>query len=540
MQNSVMTPTPSSLTPTLHRVTRHTTLCTSVVAMLALSACQAPARKTEAVVAHPQIPTTQPYEIYDSQTVSRADKPSVAAQRWQDFYSDARLRRLIELALDNNKDINAAVLAIQKSRAQYQITDINDLPIFNGSASAARTGDFNGTATTRYNVGLALASYEFDFWGRIASLKEAALQDFLATAAAKDAVQISLISNIAQSYVAYSYNLAQLELARQTLKTREDSLRINRKRYEAGLDSQLTTVQAQSLVEAARVSIANAETNLLKNRNALRYLVGTPIDSSLLPPPAINSITNNRVFNAGLPSDLLLYRPDIRQAEHTLKGAGANIKAARAAFFPSIGLSGNVGTASLELSDLFKNGSFNWGITPTVSLPIFDAGRRRINYELAEITEQQALNNYEKSIQTAFKEVNDVFATRSTLKDQLAAYDRMLTANQKNRQIADARFKAGLDNYLNVLDAQRSIYSTQQSILNTRQAQLVSQIQLYQVLGGGVNLDVPLDAPSPRYQNASTVVTNVTRRVLPTNVQNTQGDRAVAITNTTTTQMTNQ
>ncbi|WP_290003278.1 TolC family protein [Faucicola atlantae] len=201
MQNSVMTPTPSSLTPTLRRVTRHTTLCASVVAMLALSACQAPARKTEAVVAYPQIPTTQPYEIYDSETVSRADEPSVAAQRWQDFYSDARLRRLIELALDNNKDINAAVLVIQKSRAQYQITDINDLPTFNGSASAARTGDFNGTATTRYNVGLALASYEFDFWGRIASLKEAALQDFLATAAAKDAVQISLISNIAQSYV---------------------------------------------------------------------------------------------------------------------------------------------------------------------------------------------------------------------------------------------------------------------------------------------------------------------------------------------------
>lgn len=472
--------------------------------VLSLTACQTiPKAKTEPVVANPQIPTEMPYQTYDNQTVSNANQPSIAGQRWQDFYSDPKLKQLIAIGLQNNKDINATILAIQQARAQYQITDIKDLPTIGSSASVSRTGNFDGDAATKYNVGLAMASYEFDFWGRIASLKDVALQDFLATTAAKDAAQISLISNIAQSYVNYSYTLAQLKLANDTLKTRLASLDINQKRFKAGLDSELTTVQARSLVESSRVAIATAETNLRKSENALRYLIGTPVDKSLLPTAEISAITNQRIFSTGLPSDLLLYRPDIRQAEHKLKAAGANIQAARTAFYPSIGLSANVGTASLSLKDLFKSGSFAWGITPTVSLPIFDGGARNVNYQLSELAQQQALNSYEKAIQTAFKEVNDVFATRSTLDEQLNAYNGMLDASNKNYKIADARFKAGLDNYLGVLDAQRSIYSTRQSILNVKQQQLLSQIQLYQALGGGANLDVPLEIPTPKYSNVS-------------------------------------
>ena len=484
---------------------------TAIVAtLLSLSACQTiPKAKTEPVVAQPHIPINQPYETYDSQTVSGTNQPSIASQRWQDFYSDAKLKQLIQLGLDNNKDISATILAIQKARAQYQIQDIADVPTINSSASVNRAGDFKGNAANTYNVGLAMSSYEFDFWGRIASLKDAALQNYLATTAAKDAAQISLISNIAQSYVAYSYSLAQLQLAKQTLATRQDSLRINQLRFKAGLDSQLTSVQAQAAVEAAKVSIAQAQTNLLTNQNALRYLVGAPVDNSLLPAAGISSITNNRIFGTGLPSDLLLYRPDLRQAEYNLKAAGANINAARAAFYPTISLSGNVGAASSSLGDLFKTGAFSWGFGPSVSLPIFDAGLRKANYQVSEIEQQQALNTYEKAIQTAFKEVNDVFANHATLNQQLTAYNQSLAANQKYYQIVQARFKAGLDNYLGVLDAQRSIYSSQQSILNTKQSQLLSQIQLYQVLGGGVSRDVPLETPTEKHMNFSTKLSQV-------------------------------
>lgn len=479
-----------------------------------LTACQSiPKAKTEPVVANPQIPSTQPYQTYDSQTPSNANQPSIASQRWQDFYSDPKLKQLIATALDNNKDINGAILAIQQARAQYQISDIKDLPVIGTSASAGRSGDFDGNAVNRYSANLALSTYEFDFWGKYSSLKEEALQKFLATTAAKDAVQISLISNIAQSYVAYSYNLAQIELAERTLKTRQDSLRINQLRFKAGLDSELTSVQAQSSVDAARVAIANAKTNLLKNQNALRYLVGAPIDPALLPPAGINSITSNRALSAGLPSDLLRYRPDVRQAEYNLKAAGANINVARSAFFPNIGLSANLGTASADLSNLFKSGAFNWGITPSISLPIFDGGARQTAYDISEVAQKQALNSYEKSIQNAFKEVNDVFATRATLAEQLSAYSSMLTASQKNYNIAEARFKAGLDNYLGVLDAQRSVYNSQQSILNTKQQQLLSQIQLYQALGGGVSLDVPVDAPREQHHNASATITKLAQKV---------------------------
>ena len=481
-----------------------------VASALSLGACQSiPKAKTAPVVAQPNLPINQPYQTYDSQTVSNTNQPSIAGQRWQDFYSDTRLKQLIQLGLDNNKDINAAILAIQKARAQYQIQDIADAPSLGSSASLNRTGDFDGNTANNYKVGLAMSSYEFDFWGRIANLKDAALQNYLATGAAKDAAQISLISNIAQNYVAYSYSLAQLDLARQTLATRQESLRINQLRFKAGLDSQLTTVQAQAAVEAARVSIALAQTNLLKNQNALRYLVGTSVDAKLLPPAGINHITNNRIFGTGLPSDLLLYRPDLRQAEYNLKAAGANIEAARAAFYPTISLSGNVGTASASLSDLFKTGSFAWGIMPTVSLPIFDAGLRQSNYEVSEITQQQALNTYEKAIQTAFHDVNEVFATRATLDQQLVSYNRASAANQKYYQIEVARFKAGLDNYLGVLDAQRAIYNAQQSILNTQQSQLISQIQLYQALGGGVSRDVALVTPTPKYENVSQKINRV-------------------------------
>lgn len=464
---------------------------------ISLTACQAiPKAKTKPVVAQPNIPTNTPYNVYDTTTTSSANLPSIASERWQDFYSDANLKQLIALALENNKDMDTAILNIQKARATYQITDNSNIPTVGttGTIGYGATEAQDKNPSESYRVNLAMSAYEFDFWGKIANAKASALQTYLTTAFAKDTAQITIISSVAKSYVAYSYNLAKLQLAIETLKNREESLRINHQRFKAGLDSELTSVQAQTLVDSAKVAIATAQTALLQNQNALRQLVGTAFDPALLPKAPVRKITNNQIFSTGLPSDLLLYRPDLRSAEHTLKARGADIAVARANFFPNISLTATTGTASTDLSDLFSSGTFNWGITPAISVPIFNRNLG-VQYEVSEVNEQLALSAYEKSIQTAFKEVNDVLATRATINQQINAYQSMKQANDKNFNIANARFNAGLDNYLGVLDALRNQFNAEQSLLNAEQTLINSQIELYQVLGGGASRDVILETP---------------------------------------------
>ena len=333
--------------------------------------------------------------------------------------------------------------------------------------------------------------------GTVASLTEQALQNFLATTAAKDSTQISLISNIAQSYANLSYSLAQLKLAEATVESREKSLFIADKRFEAGIDPKLPSLQASASLENAKLAVLRAQSSILKARNALQFLVGGPIPTNLIPTPAVSNITNQQIFNAGLPSELLCYRPDVLQAEYNLKAAGANIEVARASYFPSISLASSVGLSSGSLDNLFKSGSVGWSFGPSISVPIFDAGRLDANYDVAKIEREQTLAGYEKSIQTAFREVSDVLATRATLGDQLAAQYRLQDNFEQTYQIADARFKAGIANYLDVLDAQRSLFSTQQGILDLELQKIISQVELYQVLGGGANLDVPTVIPVP-------------------------------------------
>ena len=468
---------------------------------LSMAACNTiPKADMRPVLAEPNVPIEQTYGAFDKETVSSGEQPSIAGQRWQDFYSDERLKGLIALGLENNKDFESARLAIEKARAQYQITDINDLPAINGEAgySRRRTSGPQGTSTgDNYNVNLGLANYELDFWGKIASLKDQALQNFLATSAAKDATQISLISNIAQSYANLSYSLAQLKLAEATAESRERSLFIADKRFEAGVDPKLPSLQASASLENARLAVLRAQSSILTSRNALQYLIGAPIPNELIPAPAVSNITSQQIFNAGLPSELLRYRPDVLQAEYSLKAAGANIEVARASYFPSISLASSVGVSSGSLDDLFKSGSVGWSFGPSISVPIFDAGRLDANYDVAKIEREQTLANYEKSIQTAFREVSDVLATRATLGQQLEAQYRLQDNFEQTYQIADARFKAGIANYLDVLDAQRSLFSTQQGILDLELQKIVSQIELYQALGGGANLDVPTAIPVP-------------------------------------------
>ena len=467
---------------------------------LSMAACNTiPKADMRPVLAEPNVPIEQTYGAFDKETVSSANQASIAGQRWQEFYSDERLKGLIALGLENNKDFESARLAIEKARAQYQITDLNDLPRIDGSGGYTRQAQnrTDKNPNSSYNVNLGLANYELDFWGKIASLKEQALQNFLATTAAKDTTQISLISNIAQSYANLSYSLAQLKLAEATVESREKSLFIADKRFEAGIDPKLPSLQASASLENARLAVLQAQSSILRSRNALQFLVGGPIPTNLIPAPAVSNITSQQIFSAGLPSELLRYRPDVLEAEYSLKAAGANIEVARASYFPSISLASSVGVSSGSLDDLFKSGSVGWSFGPSIGVPIFDAGRLDANYDVAKIEREQTLANYERSIQTAFREVSDVLATRATLGDQLAAQYRLQDNFEQTYQIADARFKAGIANYLDVLDAQRSLFSTQQGILDLELQKIISQVELYQVLGGGANLDVPTVIPVP-------------------------------------------
>ncbi|WP_350657479.1 efflux transporter outer membrane subunit [Psychrobacter sp. S1-30-MNA-CIBAN-0213] len=475
------------------------------VLAMSMAACNTiPKADMRPVLAEPNIPVGQSYGAFDRETVSNAEQPSLASQRWQNFYSDERLKGLIALGLENNKDFESARLAIEKARAQYQITDIRDLPTIDGSAGYSRQRQ-RSTTSDSYNVNLGLANYELDFWGKISSLKDQALQNFLATTAAKDSTQISLVSNIAQSYANLSYSLAQLKLAEATVESRERSLFIASKRFEAGIDPKLPSLQSSAALENAKLAVLRAQSSILKSRNALQFLVGTPIPSQLIPTPAVSNITTHEIFSAGLPSELLRYRPDVLQAEYNLKAAGANIEVARASYFPSISLASSIGVSSGSLDDLFKSGSVGWSFGPSVSVPIFDAGRLDANYDVAKIEREQTLASYEKSIQTAFREVSDVLATRATLGEQLAAQYRLQDNFEQTYQIADARFKAGISNYLDVLDAQRSLFSTQQGILDLELQKIVSQIELYQALGGGANLDIPTAIPVPQYTNVAQI-----------------------------------
>ncbi|WP_084349609.1 efflux transporter outer membrane subunit [Moraxella oblonga] len=468
---------------------RYFTLSALVLGMVACSAI--PPRADTTIVAVPNVAINENYRIMDKDTISVEEMPSLASVRWQDFYTDPKLKALIEIGLNNNKDLQKAVLAIQGAKAQYQIKDIANIPTIGSSASASRigSGGFSNSGA-KYDVGLAMSEYEFDFWGKIADQKEMALHDYLGTNSAKDTVQITLIANIAKSYVNLSYALAQRQLALETLKTREHSLAITQERFKAGIDAKTPSLQADASLESAKLAIYKADTEILKTRNALQLLLGAPIPNGLLPDMAVNDIVTAKVFSAGLPSELLYYRPDIIKAEHALRQAGANINVVRASYFPSISLSGNLGFSSSSLTDLLKSSAFGWKIVPSISLPIFDAGARRANYEVAQIAQKQALAEYEKTIQTAFKEVDDVLATRATIGQQLDSQYRLQKNYQETYEIALARFRSGLDDYLSVLDAERSLFANQQNILQLELTKVVSQIELYQVLGGGATLEV--------------------------------------------------
>jgi multidrug efflux system outer membrane protein len=459
------------------------------------------------VYERPAAPVAASYPAYPGAAAAAVDDavaPLAADVAWQDFFADEKLKHLIELSLANNRDLRVAVLNIEQTRAQYQIRRADQLPSVNGVLSGSRTPSANGGITSFYSVGLAVTAYELDFFGRVSSLKEAALDQYLATQEGRKTAQISLIAAVANTYLSVLADEELLDLTRRTLATREDSMKLSKLRFDNGVVSELDYRQAESLAEAARVAYAQQQRQRALDENSLTLLVGQPLAGEL--PTAAGQATplaQARLMAdvpAGLPSDLLTHRPDIRQAEQLLLAANANIGAARAAFFPRIALTVGAGSASSHLSGLLKDGSWGWTLAPQLMLPIFDAGRNQAGLDSAKAGRDIAIAQYEKVIQTAFREVADALATRTTLGDQLRAQQAQANAEAVRFKLSDLRYQNGIASSLDLLDAQRALFSAQQAVVQIRLAQLQSQVTLYKTLGGGWKEPVQ-EAQSPRAES---------------------------------------
>jgi multidrug efflux system outer membrane protein len=412
---------------------------------------------------------------------------------WQTFYLDPGLRQVIALALENNRDLRIAALKIEKTRALYQIERAALFPEVDAAAfslNQRQPADLSGSTgrveiRRQYSAGLGISAYELDIFGRVQSLKDEALQEYLATSEARRSLQIALIAEVAGRYLSLAANREALDLARKTMAGRTEAYNLSQRRYNSGLTSALDLQQVQTTVDTARVDLARYTRLAAQDENALQFLVGTPVPAPLLP----NSLPDEALVLqepvAGLASETLLNRPDILRAEHHLQGVTAHIGAARAAFFPSISLTGTYGTGSVQLSGLFGSGSNTWSFLPQITVPIFDGGSNRAGLEAAQAEQKIAIAEYERAIQTAFREVADALAVRDTVTELLTAQASLAAANANIFTLADARYSKGIDNYLVVLDAQRSLYGAQQELIATRLLRMSNLVTLYKVLGGG-------------------------------------------------------
>ena len=444
----------------------------------------------------PPAPVPEQYAVATEQgSIAAADIP------WQSFYTDPRLQQLINQALENNRDLQVAVLNIEKAEAQYQIQRAQLFPQLGAAAGAGRSRNpaypLGSKYANTFSAGLSMPSWEVDFWGRIGSLKEQALAQYLATTEGRKAAQLSLIASVANTWLSLQADEELIALSERTLKTREESVKLAKLRFDGGVASELDFRQAQSLSESAKATLALQKRQRDLDSNTLALLVGDSIAPELLA-----SLKNQRLADlpvladvpAGLPSDLLLHRPDVRQAEDLLQAANANIGAARALFFPNISLTASAGFANTELSDLFQSGSKTFSIAPSLYLPIFNAGSNRANLRVAETSQKIAVAQYEKAIQSAFKEVQDALVSRKALAEQREALDTQVNAEQVRYKLSDLRYTNGVASYLDLLDAQRSLFTQQQAAVQVRLNQLQNQVQLYKSLGGGW-VEEPVTSP---------------------------------------------
>jgi multidrug efflux system outer membrane protein len=460
-------------------------IVTPLALAMALGGCMSLAPKYERPAA-PVAPAFPELPKAGGTALPTATTEAPSNLSWQRFFADARLRQLIELSLANNRDLRVAILNIEQARAQYRITRADRAPTISAVVSENRTaqGDGDNAVGSLYQAGFGVSAFELDLFGRVRNLSEAALSQFLATEEARKTTQISLIASVANTYLTMLADDELLAITEQTLKTREESDRLTRLRFENGVVSKLELQQSTSLVETARANLAQFQRQRAQDANLLTLLVGQPIPDNLAPGTTLAS-TELPDLPAGMPSDLLTARPDIRAAEQQLMAANANIGAARANYFPRISLTGSVGSASTELSGLFKSGSFGWTFAPQAVLPLFDLGRIGAGVDAARAGRDIAVAQYERSIQTAFREVADALAGQATFSEQLRAQRAVAIAEQDRFNLSDLRYKSGAASYLDLLDAQRSLFQAQQLAVQANLQRLQNQVTLYRVLGGG-------------------------------------------------------
>lgn len=442
----------------------------------------------------PPLPAARPavaptWPIPETTVVAAAPEATpvdrVAEIGWRDFFVDERLESLIARALQNNRDLRVAMLNVERARALYRIQRSERVPSLSGSLDAVRTGGGDAPNTETYSAGIGIAGFELDLFGRVRSLSDAALQQYFATEQARRAAQLALVAEVASAYLTLAADQELLRVAQAALANRETWFGLTQKRFDLGATSRLDLAQARTLVEDARADAARFKGQVARDTNALTLLVGAPVADASLPTGLGDALAGLHAVPAGLPSEVLLRRPDVLEAEQRLRAANASIGAARAAFFPSIRLTGSVGTASDELSGLFSGGSFAWSFLPRIDVPIFQGDRLRANLGAAQADRDIALAQYERSIQSGFREVADALALSRTLGEQRAAQEAQVAAAAQAHELSRARYEAGRDSFLVLLDAQRTLYAAEQALVATRLAEQANRVTLYKVLGGG-------------------------------------------------------
>ena len=436
----------------------------------------------------------------------KQSETALPALGYRDIFRDQRLQRLIDQALANNRDLRVAAANIVSARAQYRVQRSDLFPTISaGGAANFREGSANvpGGTTTQttfidnYSVDLGFSAFEIDLFGRVRSLTDATLNRYFAQEAAARSVRLSLVSDIAAAWAAYAADKSLLALAEQTVASAGQSVRLTRARLTGGIAPRTDLRQAELVLEQAQSDLAEQKTALAQDINALQLLVGAPVDPTLLPASIEEAAPTLAELPAGLDSSVLLRRPDVVQAEYTLRAANADIGAARAALFPRISLTAALGFASGALSSLFTNNAFNWSASPSIDYPIFRAGAGRAGVDQAKADRDVALAQYERAIQTAFREVSDALARRGTIDAQEGAQRRLVAASEDNYRLSDARYRGGIDTFLQSLTAQQSLYGAQRSLIATRLVRANNLVTLYRTLGGDSQLDASTGAPKP-------------------------------------------
>lgn len=459
-----------------------------LIPALLLTGCDlAPAYHRPGLPAPATLPSGGTYPLA---TAPGTQAPDIA---WQDFFVDPALRQVIATGLANNRDLRIALANVEQARALYRVQRADLLPTIGANANAtyahsAATQTFPGQDRTThiYSVNAGFSSFEIDLFGRVRNLTRAALEQYLATEEGARATRITLIAEIASTYLTMAADQDQLKISQATLESFRQSLELTQAQFRIGVTSELEVRQAQTNFEQARYDIAALQTQIARDQNALNLLVGTTVAADQLPTGLGDHVFMLADLPAGLSSDILLQRPDVLQAEHQLKAQYANIGAARAAFFPQISLTALAGTLSPALSGLFDHGSYTWQVAPSASQTIFDFGRNAANLRYARASRDAALATYERAIQTAFREVADALAERGTINEQVAARADRVTAAATAYRLSDARYRAGVDPFLTTLDAQRTLYGAQQNLVQTRLDAASNLVELYRALGGGL------------------------------------------------------